>query len=181
MSANSSDSLSQQDALTRIGVLKILESNWQAEICGYHTYETLADRETDPVRRGAFRSLASAEKQHADLWAGRIRVLQGSDPIDKGSTTGEADTITYRAGGVGTALRRLELDESRDTPIRQPLKRDKPLIGSENGFLYSAQVPAGRPAADYTPRLISQHNDASIPLEAAFILWHDSPAWRRPI
>ena len=67
------------------------------------------------------------------------------------------------------------------TPIRQPLKRDKPLIGSENGFVYTAQVPAGRPAADYTPRLISQHNDASIPLEAAFILWHDSPAWRRPI
>jgi vacuolar iron transporter family protein len=81
---------------------------------GYHTYGSLADRETDPTRRGAFRRLASAEKHHADLWADRIRALQGSEPVYEGSKTGEADTISSRIGGVGMTLRRLELDESRD-------------------------------------------------------------------
>jgi VIT1/CCC1 family predicted Fe2+/Mn2+ transporter/bacterioferritin (cytochrome b1) len=113
-SVNSSDVLSSQDSNKRGQVLKILESNWQTEMQGYHTYETLADRETDPVRRGAFRNLASAEKHHADLWVGRIRTLGGSDPVYEGSKTGEADTISNRVGGVGLTLRRLELDESGD-------------------------------------------------------------------
>jgi len=114
MSANSSGSLLRQDAHKRKEVLEILESNWQAEMRGYHTYETLADRETDPVRLSAFRNLASAEKHHADLWAERTRALQGSEPVYKGSKTGEADTIANRAGGMSMTLRRLEVDENRD-------------------------------------------------------------------
>ena len=95
-------------------VLRILESNWQAEMQGYHTYQTLADRETDPAQLSAFRSLASAEKHHAELWAERIRALGGSQPVFEGSKAGEADKISNRVGGVGMTLRRLELDESRD-------------------------------------------------------------------
>ena len=63
-------------------------------------------------------------------------------------------------------------------PSRHPLNRGERLLGSENGFLYSARIPANRPAADYTPRLIPRHEGAIIPLEAPFILWHDSPSWR---
>lgn len=63
-------------------------------------------------------------------------------------------------------------------PIRQPMSREERIAGSENGFIYRAKVAATRPAADYTPRLIPQHIGASVPLEASFILWHDSPAWR---
>jgi starch phosphorylase len=63
-------------------------------------------------------------------------------------------------------------------PIRQAMNRGERLIGSANGFIYTARVPATRPAADYTPRLIPYHSGASVPLEASFILWHDSPAWR---
>jgi starch phosphorylase len=63
-------------------------------------------------------------------------------------------------------------------PIRQPMRRDERLAGSENGFMYIAKVRASRPAADYTPRLIPQHIGACVPLEANFILWHRSPAWR---
>lgn len=114
MSANSSGPLSNQDANKRRELLKILGSNWQAETQGYHTYATLADREADPARRAAFRGLASAEKHHADLWAGRIRALQGSELVYGGSMTGEADAISNRVGGVGMTLRRLELGESRD-------------------------------------------------------------------
>ena len=31
-------------------VLAALEANWQAEMEGYHTYNALADRDSDPIR-----------------------------------------------------------------------------------------------------------------------------------
>ena len=105
---------SKLDARDRSRILKILESNWQAEMRGYHTYETLAQRETDPARRAAFRALTSAEDHHAQLWAERIRALDGPAPVYNGPKTGDADTMANRAGGVPITLRRLELDESRD-------------------------------------------------------------------
>src|ERR1039458_648470 len=71
-------------------VLKILESNWQAEMGGYHTYETLSERENDPQRRSALRGLAYAEKHHADLWSDRIAALGGPQPAYNGRETGEA-------------------------------------------------------------------------------------------
>jgi VIT1/CCC1 family predicted Fe2+/Mn2+ transporter/rubrerythrin len=114
MSPDAPGPLSDLDANKRREVLKILESNWQAETRGYHTYQSLADHATDPAQLSAFRSLASAEKHHADLWADRIRALGGSEPVYQGSKTGEANTIPNRVGGVGMTLRRLELDESRD-------------------------------------------------------------------
>jgi len=95
-------------------ILKILENNWQAETRGYHTYDTLAARESNPQRRSAFRGLAAAEKHHADLWTSRILALGGPTPVYKGSKTGEADTLASRVGGKDLALRRLELDESHD-------------------------------------------------------------------
>ena len=114
MNANSAQPVPQLDARNRNRVLKILESNWQAEMRGYHTYETMAERETDPARRAAFRTLADAEDHHAQLWAERIRALGGPEPVYEGPNTGEADTVANRAGGVELTLRRLELDESRD-------------------------------------------------------------------
>ena len=70
--------------------------------------------------------------------------------------------------------------ESRDghAPERHAMKRGERLLGSTNGFTYVADVPARRPAADFTPRVIPFHKEASIPLEAPYILWHDSPGWR---
>jgi glycogen phosphorylase len=65
------------------------------------------------------------------------------------------------------------------TPVRLQMNRGDRLVGTANGFLYTLGVPARRPAADYTPRLIPQHRGASVPLEASFVLWHDSPGWRR--
>ncbi len=65
-----------------------------------------------------------------------------------------------------------------NAPSRHPMNRGARLAGTENGFLYTAHLPATRPAADYTPRLVPQHGGAFVPLEAPFILWHDSPSWR---
>jgi len=64
------------------------------------------------------------------------------------------------------------------TPVTYPLNRGELLVGSTNGFKYSATIPATRPAADYTPRLVPGHPGAFVPLEASFILWHESPSWR---
>ncbi|MDE3202216.1 MAG: VIT1/CCC1 transporter family protein [Acidobacteriota bacterium] len=94
-------------------ILAALEGNWQAEMEGYHTYQTLADRDTDPVRPHVLRHLAQAELEHAALWASRIKELGGPEPEYKGSPGGEADSLANKAGGVRMALRRLEIEESR--------------------------------------------------------------------
>jgi len=95
-------------------ILAALEGNWQAEMEGYHTYNTLADRDEDPVRAQVLRHLAQAEIEHATLWEGRIRELGGPDPVYSGGPGGQADSLANRAGGMRMALRRLEIEESRD-------------------------------------------------------------------
>lgn len=94
-------------------VLAALEGNWQAEMEGYHTYQTLADRDSEPVRAQVLRHLASAEWEHAALWHGRIAELGGPEPVYKGNPGGEANSLANRAGGIRMALRRLEIEESR--------------------------------------------------------------------
>ncbi len=108
--------MATKEALTGARLQKILsalDSNWQAEMEGYHTYQTLADRDTDPVRAQVLRHLASAEWEHAALWHGRIVELGGQEPHYKGNPGGEANSLANRAGGVRMALRRLEIEESR--------------------------------------------------------------------
>lgn len=58
-----------------------------------------------------------------------------------------------------------------DEPIRHPMERGQALAGSANSFVYSARVPASRPAGDYTPRAIPFKPGACVPLEAPQILW----------
>jgi VIT1/CCC1 family predicted Fe2+/Mn2+ transporter/rubrerythrin len=95
-------------------VLAALEGNWQAEMEGHHTYQTIAERDADPVRSQVLRHLAQAELEHAALWQGRIAALGGPEPVYHGSSAGEANSLANRAGGIHNVLRRLEVDESRD-------------------------------------------------------------------
>jgi glycogen phosphorylase len=41
----------------------------------------------------------------------------------------------------------------------------------KGALIYSAEVPATRPASDYTARIIPHHTHAAVPLEAVQILW----------
>jgi starch phosphorylase len=68
---------------------------------------------------------------------------------------------------------RVELyaDPLNGEPIRQSMTRGEPLTGPAKGYTYTASVPAVRPAADYTPRMIPFKAGAYIPLEANQILW----------
>lgn len=95
-------------------LIRALENNWQTEMAGYYTYQSLAEAETDSQRRTALEGLSLAEKSHADLWAQRIQALGGDHPRYLGSLGGEASTLQSRVGGPELTLRRLEIDESRD-------------------------------------------------------------------
>jgi starch phosphorylase len=56
-------------------------------------------------------------------------------------------------------------------PERMEMQRVRQLVGAANGYAYRAEVPATRPAADYTARLIPHHEGVAVPLEDAHILW----------
>jgi len=57
-----------------------------------------------------------------------------------------------------------------DKSVRQEMRRGQQLVGT-NGYVYTAEVPAARPATDYTARVIPLHDGVAIPLEDARILW----------
>jgi starch phosphorylase len=56
-------------------------------------------------------------------------------------------------------------------PFHAPMARVQALVGSVGGYLFSANVPADRPAGDYTPRIVPSRSGVSTPLEASQILW----------
>ena len=96
-------------------ILDALSENWMAEMRGFHTYTAFAEQDPDPVRKRILRNLAEAEARHAALWARRIRELGGALPHYDGAGLGiEIDKLACRVGGPIIALRRLEIDESRD-------------------------------------------------------------------
>jgi starch phosphorylase len=56
-------------------------------------------------------------------------------------------------------------------PERREMQRVRQPTGASGYAVYAAAVPAARPAADYTARLIPHRDGVSIPLEEARILW----------
>lgn len=95
-------------------LVEAITSNWQAEMRGFHTYHTLSEHESDPQRRRTLRTLALAEKHHAELWEGRLIALGAPEPTYDGPESGDAESLANRIGGPDLALRRLEIEESRD-------------------------------------------------------------------
>ena len=94
-------------------LLKAIQSNWQEEMEGAVTYQTLAGRETDPRRKHVLEGLAAAELNHAKLWERRLLELGAPPPSYTGSPTGVADTLANRVGGPDATLRRIEMDERK--------------------------------------------------------------------
>jgi starch phosphorylase len=60
---------------------------------------------------------------------------------------------------------------SSGVPVRQEMRRARPLAGAAGGHVYNAAVSSERPAADYTARVIPDCYGLAIPLEEARILW----------
>jgi starch phosphorylase len=82
------------------------------------------------------------------------------------------EVIVY-PGNLGPDAIRVELfadGQNGGEPVRIPM--DRGAKQSDGGFLYAATAKdEGRNLADFTPRVIPYHAGASIPLEAAQILW----------
>jgi starch phosphorylase len=53
------------------------------------------------------------------------------------------------------------------------MEQSEVLAGDLKGHLYSTRLPARRPAADYTPRVVPHLDGALVPLEAKQILWYE--------
>ena len=68
---------------------------------------------------------------------------------------------------------RVELyaESAEGQPALTTMQRGAPLVGSANGFEFTATVAADRPAENYTPRIVPYHEGAQLPLEANEILW----------
>ena len=74
----------------------------------------------------------------------------------------DSDTVKVElfANGIG-----------EEAPDVQKMTRGSKIEGSFNAYLYSASVPAKRPASDYTARVVPCLQNVSVPLEIARILW----------
>ncbi len=103
----------QQTQPSNPNLIKAIQSNWQEEMEGAVTYQTLAGRETDPRRKHTLEGLAAAERSHAKLWERRLLELGAPAPSYTGSPTGVADTLVNRVGGPDATLRRIEMDERK--------------------------------------------------------------------
>jgi starch phosphorylase len=56
-------------------------------------------------------------------------------------------------------------------PLAQKMTRGAKIEGADNAFHFNASVTSGRPATDYTPRVIPNLPGVSVPLETNLILW----------
>ncbi len=73
----------------------------------------------------------------------------------------EAVRVELFADGVNNKL-----------PERVLMERVREMVGAINGYAYRVELPAKRPASDYTARVIPHHDAALVPLEDQHILWH---------
>jgi starch phosphorylase len=115
----------------------------------------------------------------AEIVKWRARLEQHWAAIHFGSVTVET-SATGHAISVQVYLDDIEPDAVRvelyaqspaGEPVRVPMTRGAPLVGAVNGFVFTARVPAVRPASDYTPRIVPFCHGAAAPLEAGQILW----------
>jgi len=110
----------------------------------------------------------SLEKHWAELHFGKLHVQEENGEY--------AFTVQLHMGEVNPDAVRVELyaePSNYQEPEIHALERHEILTGDLNGYLYSAHLPARRPASDYTPRVIPHFDGALVPLEARQILWYE--------
>ena len=80
-------------------------------------------------------------------------------PVYLGSLDPDSIRVELYADGIAGS------DAQRHAMTRGPQSADA------NGAIYSTQIPAARPAADYTVRIIPRCDGVAVPLEVNLILW----------
>ena len=128
-------------------------------------------------------SLRASENNFADSelnsWRLNIESFWNSIRFGKMDITNSEEHIFYR---IPVYLEKLTPQQVRvelfaetvgdNEPVCLLMNKDHELCGTNNGFLYSVEVPNDRPADDYTVRIIPYHPSVSVPLEVGNILWN---------
>ncbi len=111
-----------------------------------------------------WRKALTVHWEHVRFGAVRVEAVDGEHRFEAQVYLGELDPEAVRV--------ELYADPREDArPFRQPMARGSALVGAAHGYLYSARVPATRPASDYTPRVVPFKPGAAVPLEAPLIAW----------
>jgi starch phosphorylase len=77
-------------------------------------------------------------------------------------------------GEVPSGSARVEIfaDELANKPAEVViLHQEEAIPGAMNGHIFSGEVPATRPAGDYTIRVVPYHPGVSVPSELSLISW----------
>ena len=113
--------------------------------------------------------LASRMESLAELWSD----LRFGDATMRTDGTQYAFEVQIFFGRLDPRLVEVELYAEPQADGKIFRQRMQPTQTSDsNGYaVYSCKVPASRPVADYTPRIIPGERHASVPLEANQILW----------
>jgi len=91
----------------------------------------------------------------------QIKPQAGALSIEARAYLGELDASAIQA----------EVFSEAPDVLLLPMQHRGPLPGFVNVHVYTAVVPADRPARNYTPRLIPHHPDSLGPIEHSAVLW----------
>jgi glycogen phosphorylase len=147
-----------------------------------------ADRTVREYTDQHYRQAAAAYRERAaDNGAVAKEILNWQHTLDqkwatlrvgeaKVETAGEQHTfeVEVNLGDLDPDAARVELyadSINGGPPVCQQMERLQHTAGSVGIYTYRVRVAAGRPAADYTVRVIPHYPGAAVPLEAAHILW----------
>jgi starch phosphorylase len=111
-------------------------------------WQQAVDQKWGSLRFGDLRVGANADHHVFDVEV----FLDGFDPNEV--------RVELYADGIGG-----------NPPVREEMKRTKPLHEASGGCIYHATVPATRPSGDFTARMTPQRPGVAVPLEAGQILW----------
>ncbi len=115
-------------------------------------------------------SLLKWKKQLTQNWT----ILRFGKLHIESSAESHALTLEVHFGELGPDLVRLEVyaDAPKgESSFVSPMTLCNRVESSEEWWIYSANVPASRPASDYTPRIVPYHSGARAPHEDSHILW----------
>ena len=117
---------------------------------------------------------AAVEAWHARVREGWRGLRFGHVQVTKAGPSWLFEVQAY-LGDLEPALVQVEvyadpLTES-DHPTRIVMHERDVIAGVVNGYVFRAECPATRPAEHYTPRIVPFHPEATVPVEAAEILW----------
>ena len=140
----------------------------------YHDYyRPLADAFHQRARDDAAlaRRIVAWRQRTGRLWDG-IHIGAVAWTSENGRFTVTAQVYLGELTDADVAVQLFADPRSDDEPPEiHPMTRQEKLRGAIHGYRYRTTLPAGRPADDYTVRVVPRHEHARVPLENSAICW----------